>query len=63
VAGSLHGVRGQRVRGNNHQRYKKCDRCGRDVIRDKERRDGLVLCGGCTHDTWFIQTAGRTVTG
>lgn len=60
--GDLVGLRGERVRGNAHKRYKKCHRCGRDVIRDRGRKDGLVLCLDCTSDTWYIQTAGRTIT-
>lgn len=48
-------VAGTRVKGHGHQRYKTCDRCGRDVVRDRNRADGLVLCISCVSDKWWIK--------
>jgi formylmethanofuran dehydrogenase subunit E len=41
---------------------RRCDRCGRDLVRqtrDRDRADGLLLCRDCTNDRWYIERAAR----
>jgi formylmethanofuran dehydrogenase subunit E len=55
------GVRGSRVIGFRSERHRHCDRCGRDVVQDRRRKDGLVLCIDCTRDHWLIKRFAQQV--
>lgn len=46
-------VTGAKVKGLDTT-VRPCERCGRDIRRWGRRADGLILCGNCTGDKWWI---------
>lgn len=61
---SIH-VRGSRIKAADPGGMKPCDRCGRMTVqqraRKQKRKDGLTMCKDCCLDTWYVKSAGRTV--